>query len=102
MHPLNFVMAQPWLMKSTFIAAQLVAAFAILGGILANAAPVFATPSQTSGIDNATASGPQMGMGGNMTAMHQGDENQKWGMISSIQNDEQGQPAWIVAGYWML
>jgi hypothetical protein len=101
-HPLNFVMVQPWLMKSTFIAAQLVAAFAILGGILVNAAPVFATPSQTSGADNATTPGPQMGMGGNMTAMHQGDENQKWGMIASIQNDELGQPAWIVAGYWMM
>jgi hypothetical protein len=23
-------------------------------------------------------------------------------MISSIQNDEQGQPAWIVAGHWMM
>ena len=89
-------------MKSTFIAAQLVAAFAILGGIFVNAAPVFATPSQTTGADTTTTPGPQMGMGGNMTAMRQGDENHKWGMIASIQNDEQGQPAWIVAGYWMM
>jgi hypothetical protein len=28
--------------------------------------------------------------------------NQKWGAISSIQNDEQGQPGWIVAGHWMM
>jgi hypothetical protein len=28
--------------------------------------------------------------------------NHRWGMISSIQNNEQGQPAWIVAGHWML
>jgi len=101
-HPLNFVMVRPWLMKSTFIAAQLVAAFAAPNG------DNTATPTETTASSNTTTPsatttpGPQMGMGGNMTAMHQGDENQKWGMISSIQNDEQGQPAWIVAGYWML
>lgn len=89
-------------MKSTFTATALVAAFAILGGIFVNTAPVFATPNQTTGADTTTTSGPQMDMGGNMTAMHQGDENNKWGMIASISNDEQGQPAWIIAGYWMM
>lgn len=89
-------------MKNTFTAATLVAAFAILGGIFVNAAPVFATPNQTTGSDTTTTPGPQMDMGGNMTAMRQGDENQKWGAIASISNDEQGQPAWIIAGYWMM
>lgn len=55
------------------------------------------TPSATT-----TTPGPQMDMGGNMTAMRQGDENQKWGAIASISNDEQGQPAWVIAGYWMI
>jgi hypothetical protein len=44
-----------------------------------------------------------MDMGGDMMAMMQDYiANHKWGMISSIQNDEQGQPAWIVAGHWMM
>jgi hypothetical protein len=45
-----------------------------------------------------------MGIGGGdmMSMMHEMMANHKWGMISSIQNDEQGQPAWIVAGHWMM
>jgi hypothetical protein len=45
-----------------------------------------------------------MDMGGRdmMTMLHQMGANHKWGMISSIQNDEQGQPAWIIAGHWMM
>lgn len=89
-------------MNNTFTAATLVAAFAILSGIFVNAAPVFATSNQTTGSETTTTPGPQMDMGGNMTAMRQGDENQKWGAIASISNDEQGQPAWIIAGYWMM
>src|ERR687897_206908 len=26
--------------------------------------------------------------------------NQTFGVVSSVQNDENGQPAWIVAGHW--
>ena len=37
-----------------------------------------------------------------MAMMREMSANHKWGMISSIQNDEQGQPAWIVAGHWMM
>jgi hypothetical protein len=44
-----------------------------------------------------------MDMGGDMMSMlRQFDATHKWGMISSIQNDEQGQPAWIVSGHWMM
>lgn len=96
-------------MKSTFTAAAIVTAFAILGGIFVNAAPVFATPNATTGADTTTTPSPltdmasnMTTMAGNMTSMMKGDENHKWGAIASIQNDEQGQPAWIVAGYWMM
>jgi hypothetical protein len=86
-------------MKTTLTAAA-VAAFAIIGGIFGIAAPALA---QTNTPDTATP-GMSMDMGGGdmMTMMREMMANHKWGMISSIQNNEQGQPAWIVAGHWML
>jgi hypothetical protein len=86
-------------MKNTLTAA-VVAAFAILGGIFGIAAPAAA---QTNSVDTATP-GMSMDMrGGDMMSMlRQFGANHKFGMISSIQNDEQGQPAWIVAGHWMM
>jgi peroxiredoxin family protein len=83
-------------MKTTLTA---VAAFAIIGGIFGIAAPALA---QTNTPDTATP-GMSMDMGGDMmTMMREMMANHKWGMISSIQNNEQGQPAWIVAGHWMM
>jgi hypothetical protein len=87
-------------MKTTLMAA-VVAAFAILGGIFLNTSPALATPNLTDGTETAT-SGLSTDIGGNATTLHQNDANNKWGMISSIQDDEQGQPAWIVAGPWMM
>jgi hypothetical protein len=84
-------------MKTT-LTATVVAAFAILGGIFLNTSPTLATPNLTDGIDTATA-GLSTDTGGNITATQ---SDHKWGMISSIQNDEQGQPAWIVAGPWVM
>jgi hypothetical protein len=87
-------------MKTTLTAAAAVAAFAIIGGIFGIAAPALA---QTNASDTATP-GMSMDMGGGdmMTMMREMMANHKWGMISSIQNNEQGQPAWIVAGHWMM
>jgi hypothetical protein len=87
-------------MKTTLTAAAAVAAFAIIGGIFGIAAPALA---QTNTSDTATP-GMSMDLGGGdmMTMMREMMANHKWGMISSIQNNEQGQPAWIVAGHWML
>jgi hypothetical protein len=85
-------------MKTTLTAA-VVATFAITCGIFGAAAPAQA---QTYSADTAT-SGMSMDMGGDMMSMlRQFGANHKFGMISSIQNDEQGQPAWIVAGHWMM
>ena len=87
-------------MKTTLTAAAVVAAFAITCGIFGVAAPAQA---QTNSADTATP-GMSMDMGGGdmMSMLRQFGANHKFGMISSIQNDEQGQPAWIVAGHWMM
>jgi hypothetical protein len=88
-------------MKTTLIVAVF-AAFAIIGGTFGIAAPAVAISHETTSADTATP-GTSMDMGGDMMSMlHESSANHKWGMISSIQNDEQGQPAWIVAGNWMM
>lgn len=91
-------------MRTTLRAAVAVlTAFAIIGGIFGISAPVMAQIQN--GGNTATTPDMSMGMGGGgdmMSMMHEMMANHKWGMISSIQNDEQGQPAWIVAGHWMM
>src|ERR687898_139788 len=89
-------------MKTTLTAAAVIAAFAIIVGIFDSAAPAVAISHETNSVDTATP-GMSMEMGGDiMTMLRQFDATHKWGMISSIQNDEQGQPAWIVSGHWMM
>ena len=84
----------------TAVTAAVLAAFAIIGGIFSTSVPALA---QTNSTDTAT-SGNSMDMGGGdmMAMMDEMSANHKWGMISSIQNNEQGQPAWIVGGHWMM
>ena len=93
------IVSSPCLMKTTLTAAA-VAAFAIIGGIFSTSAPALAQTMDT----YTTTPGASMGMGGGdmMSMLHQFGENHKFGMVSSIQNDEQGQPAWIVGGHWMM
>jgi hypothetical protein len=89
-------------MKTTLTAAAAIAAFAIIGGIFGMAAPAVAISHETTSAGTTTP-GMSMDMSGDiMTMLRQFGENHKWGMISSIQNDEQGQPGWIVAGHWMM
>ncbi|MDQ3851543.1 MAG: hypothetical protein M3299_01775 [Thermoproteota archaeon] len=89
--------------KTTITATAVVAAFAIIGGTFGIAAPAVAISHETTSADTAT-SGMSMDIGGGdmMSMLRQIDATHKWGLISSIQNDEQGQPAWIVAGHWMM
>jgi hypothetical protein len=81
-----------------------VAAFAISSGFFGIAAAPVSAQMQTGG--NATSTPDMsmgMGQGGDfMSMMREMMANHKWGMISSIQNDEQGQPAWIVGGHWIM
>ncbi len=89
-------------MKTTVTAtvAAVLAAFAIIGGVFSTSAPALA---QTNTTDNTTPGmSTDMGGGDMMAMMREMSANHKWGMISSIQNDEQGQPGWIVAGHWMM
>jgi hypothetical protein len=92
-------------MKTTLKAAVAVlTTFAIIGGIFGISAPVMA--QMQSGGNTATTPNMSMGMGQGggdmMSMMHEIMANHRWGMISSIQNDEQGQPSWVVAGHWMI
>jgi hypothetical protein len=116
-------------MKKTIMAATvIVAAFAIIGGIFGIAAPVVAISHETMSAGNATpglgtegggtegdpiepidlpdgipSESVEQGMSGDMMSMLcQSGDVCMFGMISSIQNDEQGQPAWIVSGHWMM
>ncbi len=92
-------------MKTVIIAAAFIAAFAIIGGTFGIAAPALAIMHETTSAGTGTSGmSTDMGAGGDMmmSMLHQMGANHKWGMISSIQNDEQGQPAWIVAGHWMM
>src|SRR5215207_1973099 len=90
-------------MKTTLTAAAaVIAAFAIIGGIFGIAAPAVAISHETTSAGTATP-GMSMDMSGDiMTMLREFGAKHKWGMISSIQNDEQGQPAWVVAGHWMM
>jgi hypothetical protein len=92
-------------MKTTLKATVVViAAFAIGSGIFGIAAPAMA--QMQNGGNSTTAPDMSMGMSGGgsdmMSMMRDFMANHKLGMISSIQNDEQGQPSWIVAGDWMM
>lgn len=93
------------MMKATLTTAAIVASFALLGGIFAMAGPTLAYPqpyTTTTMTGNATETMTSdiMGMWGNDTSIMFKD--MKVGAISSIQNDEEGQPAWIVAGHWTM
>jgi hypothetical protein len=79
------------------------ATFAIGSGIFGIATPVLAQMQSGGNTTTTPEMSMDMGRGGDMMSMmHEMMANHKWGMISSIQNDEQGQPAWIVAGHWMI
>jgi hypothetical protein len=90
--------------KVSLIAASL----ALLGGIIPLAVPVLAYPSPSTttagNMSGAMAVEPRFDInstmnGGDMWAMF---GQMKFGMISSIQNNDEGEPAWIASGYWTL
>jgi hypothetical protein len=90
--------------KTTITVTAVVAAFAIIGGIFGIAVPAVAISHETMSAGT-TAPGMSMDMGAGgdiMSMLRQFSANHKFGMISSIQNNEQGQPAWIVSGHWMM
>ena len=90
----------------TRIAVPAVAALlALLGGIFVLAGPALASPAKTM-YSNMTTGG---NASDTMTSGLMGDympwfddTGKTFGIISSLQNDESGEPAWITAGHWMM
>ena len=78
--------------------ASIIATLAVLGGLFALAVPAMAYPpsdmTMTSNANDTMTSG--------MPMMSMWDDSKKIGMISSIQNDESGQPGWLVSGHFMM
>jgi len=93
-------------MKTTLrITAAVLTAFAIGSGIFGIATAPAMAQMQSGGNTTATTPDMSMDMGGGgdmMSMMREIMANHKLGTISSIQNDEQGQPAWIVGGQWIM
>jgi hypothetical protein len=90
------------------VTVAVLTAFAISTGFFGISTPVMAQMQNGGNTATTTIPDMPMDMGGGggsdmmMSMMHEMMANHKWGLISSIQNDEQGQPAWIVAGHWMM
>jgi hypothetical protein len=88
------------------IAALLLSAILAVGVSAASVTPAPAYSimheSSSSSISSASASSSST----NKMMDHDGswtnDPNKRWGLISSIQNDENGEPAWIVSGHWTM
>ena len=92
----------PCLMKTILTAGGAQQSLRLLQSLAGHLAWRRQALAQTNTTDTET-SGMSMDMGGDMMAMiREMSANHKWGMISSISNDEQGQPAWIISGNWMM
>ncbi|MEW6604089.1 MAG: hypothetical protein AB1351_05305 [Thermoproteota archaeon] len=103
-------------MKAKLAVAVIAASFAIFGtafALLPTATASLYNGTPTS--NTTTSSGTNMTTPGNMSdtmtsgtmgdSMHMSWYNQTgkmFGIISSIQNNEDGEPAWVVAGHWMM
>lgn len=92
-------------MKHGILAAA-TAASLLLAGLALATGTALAYPENATGSDTMTSSTGEMedwtAMMDNMTMTSADHMNAKWGVISSIQNDEQGEPAWVVAGHFMM
>jgi hypothetical protein len=101
------------MMRTTIAAVTIAASLVLLGGTFALAIPALAQYSDTDSADTGTSS--NMTMDGNasdtmnsdymdhgMDMSWLNDTDKIFGVISSIQNDEDGEPAWITTGHWMM
>jgi hypothetical protein len=95
------------MMKTTL--SLIAASVALLGGIFSPAIPALAyPPPSTTAAGNTTGIMPAEPNLHDFNSTMNADEmwmmfgQMKFGMISSIQNNDQGQPGWIASGYWVL
>jgi hypothetical protein len=90
------------------IAALLLSAILAVGVSAASVtpAPAYSIMRESSSISSVSApssSTPNMmGQDGSGMGSLTNDPNKRWGPISSIQNDEGGEPAWILSGHWTM
>jgi hypothetical protein len=90
------------------IAALLLSAILAVGISAASVtpAPAYSIMHESSSISSASAPSSStynmMGQDGSGMGSWTNDPNKRWGLISSIQNDEGGEPAWIVSGHWTM
>lgn len=92
----------------TRIAVPAIAASLALGGIFVLAGPALAYPASNAMPSNMTTGSNASDtmtsglMGDNMSMLWFNDTGKMFGIISSLQNDELGEPAWMVTGHWMM
>lgn len=90
------------------VAALLLSAILAVGVSAASVtpAPAYSIMDESSSISSASApyssTSSMMGQDGSGMGSMTNDPNKRWGLISSIQNDEGGEPAWILSGHWTM
>jgi hypothetical protein len=92
-------------MRTRIAVPAVAASLALLGGIFVLAGPALASPAETmysnmTTGDNASGTMTSGLMGDYMSWFN--DTGKMFGVISSLQNNESGEPAWIVVGQWMM
>jgi hypothetical protein len=102
-------------MKAKLAAAVIAALFAVFGTVFALATPAMANQHLGGAMSSNTTTSSYMhsnvtggndtmtsGFMGDRMHMSWNDTGKMFGIISSIQNNEDGEPAWVVAGHWMM
>ena len=90
------------------IAALLLSAILAVGVSAASVtpAPAYSIMRESSSISSvsvpSSSTSNMMGQDGSGMGSMINDPNKRFGLISSIQNDEGGEPAWIVSGHWTM
>jgi hypothetical protein len=90
------------------VAALLLSAILAVGVSAASVtpAPAYSIMRESSSISSTSApyssTSNMMGQDGSGMGSMINDPNKRFGPISSIQNDEGGEPAWILAGHWTM
>ncbi len=90
------------------IAALLLSAILAVGVSAASVtpAPAYSIMDESSSISSvsvpSSSTSKMMGQDGSGMASMANDPNKRWGLISSIQNDEGGDPTWILSGHWTM
>lgn len=90
-------------MRIGIAVAAIAASLVLVGGLFVLAGPALASPYMGEGPDRMGNGTTTSGfMEDDMSMMWGNDSGKMFGAMSSIQNDEEDEPAWIVMGHWMM